>query len=336
MTENATATPRQPRYRLVILALCIAIVGGIAFYSWKQWQVLRQEIKALDRSLSAVVREQDLREQATQTQIDRLVNELAQLRIIDRGDWLLAEAEYLLRLANQHAILGQDAPAAAALLTQADKVLAELIQPSESRMLASIKKVTAIRQQIAEERDALILRSDIDREGLYLQIEALIKQLEKIPVIDLKNMSDQAASQLAEEENRFETTSIGERFFRSLRQALEKIGGYVRIQRHDEALKTLLSPGEQLYLKQNLRFMLEQAQIAVLQHQQPVYENSLSKAKGWITEYYVIDPVLKKKLLAELADISRHNVEEPLPDISGSLVSLKALMKVRQQQGEGN
>jgi uroporphyrin-3 C-methyltransferase len=331
-----TSTPPKPRRRWVALALGIAVIGGIAFYGWKQWYSLQQEVALMDRSLSAMVREQDLKEQATQTQIDRLVNELAQLRIVDRGDWLLAEAEYLLRLANQHAILGQDAPAAAALLTQADKVLAELIQPSESRLLASIKKVTAIRQQIAEERDALILRSDIDREGLYLQIEALIKQLEKIPVIDLENMSDQAASQIADEENLLAPTSIGERFFRSLRQALEKIGGYVRIQRHDEALKTLLSPGEQLYLKQNLRFMLEQAQIAVLQRQQPVYENSLSKAKGWITEYYVIDPVLKKKILAELADISRHNVEEPLPDISGSLVSLKALIKVRQQLGEGN
>lgn len=333
MTETSISS--LLRKRLILLAVCVIAIGVAAFYGWKQWQNLQQELNRLDRGLSATVRDQDLREQATQMRIDRLVNELAQLRIIDRGDWLLAEAEYLLRLANQRAILGQDAPSAAVLLTQADKVLAELIEPSESRLLANIKKVTAIRQQIADERDALILRSDIDREGLYLQIEALIKLLEKTPVIDLHKLSDAATSARFEEENPLAPTSLGERFYRSLRQALEKIGAYVRIQRHDEALKMLLSPSEQLYLKQNLRFMLEQAQIAVLQRQQPIYENSLSKAKGWITEYYRIDPALKIKILAELADISRHNVEEPLPDISGSLVSLKALIKVRQQQGEG-
>jgi len=333
VTENSS--PRLPRHRLVLLVVCVAVLGGIAFYTWKQWQSLRGQVALLDRSLSAMEREQDYREQALQGRIEKLVNELARLRVVDRSDWLLAEAEYLLRLANQHAMLGQDAPAAAALLTQADKVLAELIQPSEGRLFANVKKVIRIRQQIAEERDALILRSDIDREGLYLQIEALIKQLDKIPVIDLGSLSDPVSSP-AGEESLPGSTSMGERFLTSLRQALKKIGGYVRIQRHDEALKTLLSPGEQLYLKQNLRFMLEQTQIAVLQRQQPVYENSLSKAKRWITEYYVIDPVLKQKLLAELADIARHNVEEPLPDISGSLVSLKALMKVRQQQGEEN
>lgn len=331
MTEASTISP-APRYRLMLRILAAIAIGGMVIYGWKQWRTLQQEVKILDRNFSAMVHEQDLKSRALQERSDKLADELAQLRVVDRGDWLLAETEYLLRLANQHAILGQDAPAAAALLTQADKVLAELMQPSAGILFANIKKITAIRQQIAEEQDALILRSDIDREGLYLQIEALIQQLEDIPVIDLGNMSDHTAAQVIEEENLFESTSLGERLFRSLRQALEKIGGYLRIQHHDEALKTLLSPGEQLYLKQNLRFMLEQAQIAVLQRQQSVYTNSLSKAKNWITEYYVMDPVLKKKLLGELADIARHNVEEPLPDISGSLVSLKALMKIRHQQ----
>lgn len=331
MTEISALSP-VPRSRLVVLVLAVVVIGGLAFWAWKQWSALQQEVNTLERNLAAMVHEQDLKNRTTQEHTNRITNELEQLRVMDRGDWLLAEAEYLLRLANQRAILEQDAPAAASLLTQADKVLAEVLQSTDGVLFANIKKITAIRQQIAEERDALVLRSDIDRDGLYLKIEALITQLDKMPVVNLNSMSEHTAAQLIEEEKRFEPTSIGERFFRSLRLALEKIGGYLRIQHHDEALKTLLSSGEQLYLKQNLRFMLEQAQIAVLQRRQSVYANSLFKAQHWITEYYVMDPSLKKRLLAELAEIAGHNVEQPLPDISDSLVSLQALMKVHHQQ----
>src|SRR5690606_35948157 len=116
-----TSTSFLSRHRWVVVVLVMGVIAGASFYGWKQWQALQAGIEALTKSVAAMEREQDYREQALQARIDKLVDELARLRVVDRSDWLLAEAEYLLRLANQHAILGQDAPAAAALLTQADK-----------------------------------------------------------------------------------------------------------------------------------------------------------------------------------------------------------------------
>lgn len=344
MTETppAPSSPRtESRWSSVlgsplVWVLAIVFIVGLAGFGWKAWRDLERRVTELDRQLAAFTHEQDERNRQWQVGAEIVAAEISHLKTADRTDWLLAEAEYLLRLANQHAVLAHDAPAAAALLSQADRVLKELLDATDARVFAHLKRVMAIRQQIAREREALVLRSDIDRSGLYLQIDAFIQQVEKLPVIDLANLSDQVADEVVTEETLVQPSSLWDRFLLSFRVALEKMGAYVRIQHHDEALKTLLSPGDQLYLKQNLRFMLEQAQVAVLQEQQSVFNNSLSKARNWISEYYVMDPILKKKLLAELADISRHNVEEPLPDISGSLVSLKDLMKLRHQQGMGD
>lgn len=332
----ATTTPANnsrsgwPSFAMLVAA---ALLLAALFYAWQQWRQLQQQLIALDRGLSAQQEQLVAQEKHWQYKMDVLTQEIIQLKSADRSDWLLAETEYLLRLANQQAILGRDAPAAAALLSEADQVLKELAQPSALVTFSHMKKISAIRQQIAEEREALVLRGDIDRDGIYLRIEALVKQLEKTPVIDLDNMSRQTSSLVVTEENEIAPVSVIDRVLKSLRLALEKIGGYVRIRQHEDALQKLLSPGEQLYLKQNLIFMLEQAQIAALQQQQPVYANSLAKAREWITEYYVMDPELKKKLLAELGDLASYNVEQPLPDISGSLGSLKALMKLHHQQG---
>jgi uroporphyrin-3 C-methyltransferase len=160
-----------------------------------------------------------------------------------------------------------------------------------------------------------------------LQLEALIKQVDQISVIDIGSMSKKDRAAEADIINH--EPSISKRVISSLLHALEKIGGYIRVQKHDEEIGPLLSPDEQQYLKQNLRLRLEQAQIALLQQHQIVYEASLSDAKNWIKKYYVIDPALKNKWLVELEGYRQQNIEEALPDISASLAELKNYMLTR-------
>ena len=52
--------------------------------------------------------------------------ELDRYSVNDRDDWLLAEAQYLLRMANQRLIMANDVGAAQALLGSADTILLEL------------------------------------------------------------------------------------------------------------------------------------------------------------------------------------------------------------------
>lgn len=110
---------------------------------------------------------------------------------------------------------------------------------------------------------------------------------------------------------------------------LEKAGVYIRIRQHNSEPGPLLSPDEQRYIKQNLRFRLEQAQLAILQHQQAVYKSSLSDARNWIQQYYVMDPLIKKKVLGQMDELLRQDVARPVPDLDASLEALKRYMQKR-------
>ncbi len=138
---------------LAFLALLVA-VAALAASGWlvredylsgdqedPALQRLRQDIQALgeqQRSLTSSLEasRESQREALAQLRSDQqrqlsdllarsqqLESAVDQLATVDRRDWLIAEAEYLLRLANQRLQLGRDARAAAQLLASADQVL---------------------------------------------------------------------------------------------------------------------------------------------------------------------------------------------------------------------
>src|SRR5690606_21247593 len=85
-----------------------------------------------------------------------------------REDWLLAEAEYLLRLANQRVLIEHSPSSADGLLTQADEILKNLDDPD----------LFSLRQAIAKDLASLRLIKEVDHEGLYFSIKALTEQIE--------------------------------------------------------------------------------------------------------------------------------------------------------------
>ena len=120
---------------LLLVFLSLAAVGGIA---WKGYE-LSQQVANLDQNLrnsegSKVSLQQKLanieKQARLQTQqIKHNSERLAQLPGADRNDWLLAEVEYLLRLANQRLVLETDVQGSLAILNAADTVLAETDNP---------------------------------------------------------------------------------------------------------------------------------------------------------------------------------------------------------------
>lgn len=336
--ESAQKTHLLKISAYVVAVIFMAIVASGFYFLWQQLALRDQQFTEFQQQVESAERQQDkflIKSNEDQQAMQLLLQEkLAQFDIkleklsgADRSDWLLAETEYLLRMANQYATLAQDAQSADSLLANADQVMREL-----EKNVVSSKSIVNIRTKISEERAALKLHEELDREGLYLQLEALIKQIDQISVVDISSMGKKDL--VSEEFVLAHEESVSKRMKASLLHALEKIGGYIRIQQHgqasDEQSKApLLSPNEQEYLKQNLHFCLEQAQIALLQHHQVIYQNSISNAKEWVNKYYVIDPMLKNKLLKELDGYSKQKIEEPLPDISGSLSALKIYIQAR-------
>lgn len=109
--------------------------------------------------------------------------------------------------------------------------------------------------------------------------------------------------------------------------ALERLEKYFVIHRRDEPVEPLMAPDQIYYLQQNLRLMLEQAQLALLDGNQAIFESSLQKAERWIVKYFVAKDPVTKALLSNLSELRGSEIDPELPDISQSLRALKGLME---------
>ncbi|MDG4870105.1 uroporphyrinogen-III C-methyltransferase, partial [Guyparkeria sp. 1SP6A2] len=63
-------------------------------------------------------------------------------------------------------------------------------------------------------------------------------------------------------------------FQRQLARFGEELKDLVVIRQHDEALETLITPEQESYLRQSLRLILEQSQLALLKEEPELYEAS--------------------------------------------------------------
>lgn len=332
----------KPGKGLSIFALLVAIVAiAIAGYLWQTGMQQQQLAQKNQGDISGAIQrvdQQSNQARELQRQLDRLsdgasqqqrqleqqINNLQQqlasqhkrllsLSTTDRNDWLLAEAEYLMRLANQRLLMGKEIKGAQQLLKAADGIMLEL---DDSGLFP-------VRQALADDMAALRAAASVDLEGIYLKLSAAANQADQLRLIELPELaispsSQQEATQPEAWQQRLET---------GVRAAWAKLSSYIQINRRDDIYKPLLAPEYEAAVRQNLRLMIEQAQMASLSGRQRLYEDSLGKARQWLINYYTLDKTASQALITTIGELSQQQIEITLPDISGSLRALKQYLE---------
>jgi uroporphyrin-3 C-methyltransferase len=242
--------------------------------------------------------------------------ELARFSASDREDWLLAEAEYLLRLANQRLIMTGDVVAAQALLSSADAVLRELDDVG----------LHGARAAVAADIAALRAVPRIDTEGVYLRLAALIDQAGGLVIFEMPDVEAQPAEIPAEDWQG--------RLRQGYEAALHKLSDYIIIRRRDVPMQALMDPQWEGLVRQNLRMLLEQAQVALLSGNQLLYGESLQRAEHWVAEFLESDEAAAKAVAREIAELRAVTVAIDLPDISRSLRAVDEALATRLQRGD--
>lgn len=343
-TISDSPRPRQrlwPLWTLLLLALLAVVALGL--WSWQQWhnyQAMQQSIASLEKETSQLDqmygRTGDQRNQRLQALEDKISSQreliATQQRQIDhnaralleagnrnRTDWLLAEAEYLLRIANQRLMIEKDIRGALAALESADEVLRE----------SDDIGVYPVRQQLAKEVLKLKGLTDVDRTGLYLKLEAAIASIHELT--DNALASDRMASTLAQmSANNDDDTQAGDGWFTQAWTGVkDTLSQIVVVRRLDEPVKPLLSPDQSAYARLNLQLMLEEAELAVLRGNQALFTRALTKASKAIDRWYDSSNPQILALSDTLEELSSKNVDPELPDISKSLDLLKARLSGR-------
>lgn len=239
------------------------------------------------------------------------------LSVEDRESWLLAEAQYLLRLANQRLIMTGDTVSAEALLRSADNILREMDDPD----------LHALRAAVASDLAALRAVPRLDIQGLYLRLDALIRQTDALVMFRLPERPERETVEPAED---WKT-----RLVQGYELAIKKLQEYVVVSRRDAPVETLMDPQYEGLVRQNMRMLLEQAQVAMLSGNELLFRQSLERAEGWVTQFFKSDEQAAMSMAQELRLIRDERVSVDLPDLNGSLAALDAAMKVRLSRSEG-
>ena len=266
-------------------------------------QIILQQKNALASQQTA----QDEKLLSLESKINRLNN-------TTKEDWKLAEAEYLIRLANQRLLLEADNSGAATLLINADDILNELEDPI----------VFTTRKALAKDIQALKSISQFDLEGAFLKLNALYNNVPELPQREPSKEWLQANTADKTEQDDSSTSgkisSVLESFWQSLRSL-------VVINYNHKPIKALLPPAEYQELVTGMQLQLDIAQVALIKGESVIYQKALSRVANATTEHFETQSNTVKTFLASLTALQQLNPAPDLPLPRESLLAMKSLMK---------
>ncbi|UHQ54249.1 uroporphyrinogen-III C-methyltransferase [Microbulbifer sp. YPW16] len=272
----------------------------------QQAQAMADMLRELNQQRTTVAQ---LRQQLAQLQRELAAqsSRLGELGNVSRTDWQLAEADYLLRLANQRLLLERDSRAALGLLEEVDRILRRVDRPD----------LYGVRQQLARDITDLKMAEDIDQQGLYLRLGALQEQMLKASIQPEFDLAMGASGEEAPDDTADSTQPAWERSWENFTSFLKDS---VRI-RDGDIDPVLLSPQSEARFRQSLRLNMEQAQLAVLRGDSTVYRDSLKSARQLLLDYGIANQ-RRDALVRELESMAKEPIEAELPDLNASQKAL--------------
>jgi uroporphyrin-3 C-methyltransferase len=244
------------------------------------------------------------------TELDTALGGLKQSLGSSSQDWLLAEAEYLIRLANQRIKMEQDTLGALALLSAAD----EIVQDSGGVIAFDLRK------SLAEDMALLRGVGNLDTDGIFVNIGALINQ-----VSHLKQKSLRFTPLEVERESEEPQSTVG-KIMAFLSAAGVRLTSLVDYRNDGTMVTPILPPSEDYYLRQNLVMKMQHAQLALLRRKQSIFDSSLQDSLAWIEQYFDPQNGVTMAMVETLQSLQSATIEKEVPNISGSLIEMRKLM----------
>ncbi|MFM2588332.1 uroporphyrinogen-III C-methyltransferase [Vibrio sp. TBV020] len=232
-----------------------------------------------------------------QKSIESLQVAMADVKGRRPNDWLLAEADYLVKLAGRKLFLEHDAVSATKLMESADQRIAALNDPS----------LVPLRKAMANDITKLKTIPLIDREGLVLRITALQQQVDTLP------LANALLPEAQQEEKHVVSQDVydwKDNLMTSLKDFSEN---FITFRTRDGNVIPLLSPQQHFYLKENIKAKLETAIKAVYVEQQEIYSTALTTADKWSSTFFNQDSNEVKEFNKALELLSKQTVQVEYP-----------------------
>jgi uroporphyrin-III C-methyltransferase len=238
-----------------------------------------------------------------------------------RGDWLIADAEYLLSVANERLHLIGDVNTTREALEAADQRLRE----------SGDAGIFKVREELAKE--IAVIKSVIvpDIVGIFGSIQALQDRVDKL-VLFLPYTGKELTTAPSEEKQQPPTDTTEDQGL--LDSAINELEGIVTIRHTEHEVKEILTPEEAQFIREQLRVKLEMVKVSLIQHNEALFQSSLSDAKKWTEQHFTKNTDVDN-FIAELDQLNTIKIHSQFPDISSSLKMLREITKLRIETDKG-
>jgi len=343
---ESTPLPEQPPQKnrsgvagiaLGAIAIAIALALSVGLYTYGKHQASAQTATndALTTQLTALQKQQDqqkaelektIKQQATALdeanrqqanlarQLDEVQQKVATISGSDAKTWLLAQADFLVKLAGRKLWSDQDVTTAAALLKSADASLADMNDPS----------LLTARRALTDDISSLSSITQVDYDGIVLKVNQLANQVDNLRLAD--NDNDDTPMDSDGSELSSTMTEWRQNLVKSWHNFMDS---FITIRRRDETAVPLLAPNQDIYLRENIRSRLLIAAQAVPRHQDETYKQSLENISTWVRAYYDTNDATTKAFLDELDALGQQSINMDIPQTLQSQPLLEKLMQTR-------
>lgn len=353
-TDSAAAKPAKTGLLWLVTLLNLLLLGGVAYggyWYFNQHSVTQTKLDTLRSDISqelsqkhsqmsttAQTLEQQISAQAAATQevvngeteqlatIAQLENQLqgalAQIQEMDGRrptDWLVAEADYLVRMAGRKMWLEKDLRTAIMLLGNADQRLKSLADPS----------VLPVRALIAQDIQALQQVNPVSEVSVALALDGLVKQVDKLAIITPEEATVIGTDEVSDSASDWKQNLLN--VWRSL------VDDFIRVEYRDEPIEPMMTAQQEWISREQIKLALQQAQAAALAGEQALYTASIERAQAIISDDYIQANSDVSGFQSALRQLQNTDISKAIPTKLASQSALEALLdsRVKRVFGDG-
>jgi uroporphyrin-3 C-methyltransferase len=320
--KDTSKPDSKPSKKLALTAIVISLLtaGGGFYYVNQENQALKEQLALITNQLQST--EQKVAQQLSdnqqqskiltneamtraevmvaqqQTSIESLQQAMTDMTGRRPNDWLLAEADYLVKLAGRKLFLEHDVITATHLMESADQRIATLNDPS----------LVPLRQAMANDITKLRSLPLLDKDGVALQLISLQQQVDSLPLAN-------AILPDAPVETKTEVSSDIQDWKTNISTSLENFAEqFITFRVRDGSAIPLLSPQQHFYLRENIKSKLQTAINSTYSEKTEIYQSSLKVALEWSKTYLNQDEKSVQEFNKALNTLSKIEVDLAYPN----------------------
>ena len=295
--------------------------------AWQRLDQLSDASSRLDGRIDGLL--QQLEQQGTeqQEQAARLTAQQEQLgqrldavtaaqQRFNQGDtprqWRLAEAEHLLRLANDQLLAGRPLRFARQQVATADRLVAELDDP----------QLQPLRAALAADLAALDGHAPADVEGQFFRLSAGIGQVDRLPPRGTPSLAEATTGEPAA------PVQPGWRGW--LDRIWQQLRPLVVIRQRTQSVEPLLTSSQTAMLRQQLQLQLQLAQLALLRGEPSIYHTSLDAALDLLDRQFDGNAAEVTALRATLRELTQQPIATAAPTLEASLSAVRQAIEAER------